>query len=102
MNQPCVSTEYDLLIRNATLIDGTGARPRQGDLAVAAGRIAQIAGPGRIARRNAAMVVAADGLVLAPGFIDSHTHDDFAVMRAAAMRPKITQGVTTVVVGNCG
>jgi len=102
MSESRIAPEYDLLIHHATVIDGTGAPPRDGDLAVAGGRIARIAAPGEIRQSEAAEVVDAGGLVLAPGFIDNHTHDDFAVMRSAAMRPKITQGVTTVVVGNCG
>jgi N-acyl-D-amino-acid deacylase len=46
--------------------------------------------------------VDAEGLVLAPGFIDVHTHDDISVIRNPAMLPKLSQGVTTVIVGNCG
>jgi N-acyl-D-amino-acid deacylase len=51
---------------------------------------------------EAIVVIDAEGLVLAPGFIDTHTHDDLAVIHAAAMLPKISQGVTTVIIGNCG
>ena len=51
---------------------------------------------------HAQKTVEADGLILAPGFIDVHTHDDLAVIRTPAMLPKLSQGVTTVIVGNCG
>jgi N-acyl-D-amino-acid deacylase len=66
------------------------------------GRIAAVAGPGEIARGTARELVAADGLVLAPGFVDCHTHDD-AVLRDEPLNlPKLLQGVTTVITGNCG
>ncbi|HEV8631078.1 MAG TPA: amidohydrolase family protein, partial [Thermoanaerobaculia bacterium] len=92
---------YDLLVRRALLLDGSGGPPVLGDLAVAAGRIAAIAGAGTLAPAAAAVVFEADGLALAPGFIDVHTHDDTQVVRAPQMAPKLSQGVTTVVVGNC-
>ncbi|MEQ8968341.1 MAG: D-aminoacylase [Azospirillaceae bacterium] len=91
----------DLLIRGARVIDGTGAPARPGDVAVAGGRIiAEGAGVG--AGLDAAEVVDAGGLTVAPGFIDVHTHDDAAVLDPAGMDAKLTQGVTTVVTGNCG
>lgn len=90
---------FDLIIRNAQIIDGSGLPAYRADLAIHAGRIAAIgdlAGLDAIATRDAL------GLVLAPGFIDVHTHDDLQVIRAPKMLPKISQGITTVVVGNCG
>jgi N-acyl-D-aspartate/D-glutamate deacylase len=93
---------YDLLIAKARLIDGSGGPSRKGDLAVRGDRIARIAEPGSIDPAAAGRVIDAARLVLAPGFVDSHTHDDFAVISDPAMRPKVTQGVTTVVIGNCG
>ena len=95
-------TRYDIVIRNASLIDGSGAAARAGDLAVSGGRIARIEPPGTISAVNARAVIDADGMVLAPGFIDAHTHDDRAVIDSPDMLFKISQGVTTVVVGNCG
>ena len=89
----------DTLIRGATLLDGSGAAPERLDLAILDDHIHAI-GPNL--RLEAKSVVEGDGLCLAPGFIDTHTHDDLAVLRTPAMTPKITQGVTTVVVGNCG
>jgi N-acyl-D-aspartate/D-glutamate deacylase len=102
MVQQVGNPPYDLLITKARLIDGTGGPSRNADLAVRGDRIAQIADWGSIDPTAARRVVDATGLVLAPGFVDSHTHDDFAVIGDPAMRPKVTQGVTTVVVGNCG
>jgi N-acyl-D-amino-acid deacylase len=89
----------DTLIRNALVIDGSGADPMQADVAVRDGRIAAV---GRLAGWQADEVVDATGRVLSPGFIDVHTHDDTNVIRTPEMFPKLSQGVTTVVVGNCG
>jgi N-acyl-D-amino-acid deacylase len=89
----------DLLIRNARLIDGSGAAERASTIAVTQGRIVGVdVGSDWHAEEN----VEAAGMVLAPGFIDTHTHDDTSVIETPAMLPKLTQGVTTVVVGNCG
>jgi amidohydrolase/N-acyl-D-amino-acid deacylase len=93
--------QCDLLIRNAWLLDGSGRAGWKGDLAVLAGKIAAIGD------LSADAVVAtqqldAQGLVLAPGFIDVHTHDDLAVLRQPQMLAKLSQGVTTVITGNCG
>ncbi|WP_448192625.1 N-acyl-D-amino-acid deacylase family protein [Azospirillum sp. sgz301742] len=89
---------HDLLIRNATLIDGTGAPGRAGDLAVRDGAIAAM---GALDPRDAVRVIDAGRLALSPGFIDSHGHDDRALL-ADGMEARLSQGVTTVVVGNCG
>ncbi|MBP0599732.1 D-aminoacylase [Herbaspirillum sp. LeCh32-8] len=89
----------DILIRNALVIDGSGAEPRHADIAVREGRIAAI---GHLSGWLADDTIDATGRVLAPGFIDVHTHDDTNVIRTPEMFPKLSQGVTTVVVGNCG
>src|ERR1700733_9318707 len=89
----------DTLIRNARVLDGIGTDSGLLDVAVRNDRICEI---GTSLDYDARESIDADGLVLAPGFIDVHTHDDTAVIRTPSMLPKISQGVTTVVVGNCG
>jgi N-acyl-D-amino-acid deacylase len=89
----------ETLIRHARVIDGTGAAPFEADVAISDGMIVSAAAD---AAWRAEQVVDASGLVLAPGFIDVHTHDDTNVIREPAMWPKLSQGVTTVIVGNCG
>lgn len=93
---------HDTVFRNALLYDGSGAVPRLGDLAIAGERIAAVAGSGGIPAGSGEAEIDATGLALSPGFIDAHTHDDRIVLDAPGMLPKISQGVTTVVVGNCG
>ncbi|MCC7283571.1 MAG: D-aminoacylase [Acetobacteraceae bacterium] len=91
---------HDLIFRDATVIDGTGAARRIADVAVSGGRIAAI---GDLAAASADREVIATGKVLAPGFIDAHTHDDRALLCGPeCLHCKMSQGVTTVVVGNCG
>src|SRR5438552_2053348 len=89
---------YDLLIRGATVIDGTRAPRFEADIGIRDGRIAHV---GSIAG-DAKAEINAQGLVAAPGFIDAHTHDDRMMLSAPDMAPKVSQGVTTVVAGNCG
>ena len=91
--------DYDLLIRNATVVDGTRAPRYEADVAVNNGRIAAI---GRLDGAQADVELDASGRVVAPGFIDAHTHDDRLMLSAPDMAPKVSQGVTTVVAGNCG
>src|SRR6266481_7093714 len=87
---------YDLLIRNGTVIDGTGAPPRHADVAVAAGKIAEI---GNISDGSKRVIDAAD-CVVAPGFVDPHTHYDAQICWDPAITPSSWHGVTTVVMGN--
>lgn len=89
----------DTLIRRAMVVDGSGAAGEPMDVALLDGKIAAI---GSSLPCKANVVVDAEGLTLAPGFIDVHTHDDTAVLKTPEMLPKLSQGVTTVIVGNCG
>jgi N-acyl-D-amino-acid deacylase len=95
-----MSLRCDLIIRDATIFDGTGAPRRRGDVAVEGDRIVAVGDLGAV---SAAREIQAGGKALAPGFIDAHTHDDRAVLCGpSCMLCKMSQGVTTVVVGNCG
>jgi N-acyl-D-amino-acid deacylase len=89
---------YDLLIKNGTVIDGSGAPPRVTDVAVAADKIAEIGKIGDSAKR----VIDAADCVVAPGFVDPHTHYDAQICWDPAVTPSSWHGVTTVVMGNCG
>lgn len=89
---------YDLIIRGGMIVDGTGGPSHTGDVAVSDGRIAAT---GAI-EGEAGRVIEADGLVVSPGFIDVHSHDDIALINMPQMDFKAAQGVTTVVCGNCG
>ncbi|MBV9231499.1 MAG: D-aminoacylase [Chloroflexi bacterium] len=90
---------YDLLIRNARIVNGTGAPAFNGDIGVAEQRIAAIQAQ---LNEDAYHIIDAKGQVVAPGFVDAHTHDDLAMLRKSTLPPKIQQGITTVVIGNCG
>jgi N-acyl-D-aspartate/D-glutamate deacylase len=87
----------DLTFRNVRLIDGSGAAERLADVAVEGGRIVAV-GEATTGRRE----VDGTGLVLCPGFVDTHSHDDAAFLRYPGMEFKLAQGVTTEVSGNCG
>ena len=91
--------KYDTLIRHALVIDGSNTPGYLADVGLRDGRIATI---GDLSTATAGQEIDATGRVLAPGFIDVHTHDDTVVIRHPQMLPKLSQGVTTVIVGNCG
>jgi N-acyl-D-amino-acid deacylase len=91
---------YDLLIRNGTIIDGTGAPRYQGEIAVRNGRITRIGKVGR--GEDAIREIDADGLTVAPGFIDPHTHYDAQLCWDPRLTCSSWHGVTSVIVGNCG
>jgi N-acyl-D-aspartate/D-glutamate deacylase len=88
----------DLVVRGATIVDGTGSAPFAGDVAVADGRVTEV---GTVEGRGATELVA-DGAVLAPGFVDIHTHYDAQLQWEPTASPSSWHGVTTVVTGNCG
>jgi N-acyl-D-amino-acid deacylase len=94
------SPRRSYVVRNGMIIDGTGSAPFLGDVTVTGDRIAAIGSASRQAGR--ATEIDARGMIVAPGFIDAHTHDDRALLSMPEMTPKISQGVTTVVAGNCG
>lgn len=108
MANDMVNGQEATLLKNGLVVDGTDRPGWLGDVLLAGERILALALPGQIApallARHAAGLREIDctGKVIAPGFIDVHTHDDAAVLDAPDMAPKLSQGVTTVIVGNCG
>ena len=96
---PAAARGAPLVLRGGTVIDGTGAARYAADVRIEDDRIAAI---GPAISTTDSTIIDATGLVVAPGFIDVHTHDDQLVLAAPPMLPKISQGVTTVVIGNCG
>ncbi len=87
----------DITFRNATVIDGSGSSGFTADVEVKDGRITRVGSAGAAVRE-----VDATGLVLSPGFVDTHSHDDGAFLRYPGMEFKLAQGVTSEVSGNCG
>ena len=90
---------FDLLIKHGTVIDGTGRPGVAADVGVRGGRIAAMA---PALEGDAAHSIDASGRIVAPGFIDAHTHSDFTLLSAPGADSKVRQGITTEVVGNCG
>ncbi|HKV55966.1 MAG TPA: amidohydrolase family protein [Candidatus Binataceae bacterium] len=89
---------HDLVIRNATIVDGTGASARGGDIAIDAGKIVRVEGKAGAGREE----IDANGLIAAPGWVDIHTHYDGQAAWDPYLTPSSWNGVTTVVMGNCG
>lgn len=90
---------FDTIIRNGTLVDGTGGAPRRDDVGVTKGRVTAI---GDLAAAGAAREIDAVGRIVAPGFIDIHTHSDLAHFIDPRAESQIRQGVTTEAIGQCG
>ena len=90
--------QFDVVFRGAVVVDGTGASGFVADVAIQGDRVVEIGNVSGATQRE----IDATGLVLAPGFIDVHTHDDFSLEKSPDMAFKTFQGVTTVVTGNCG
>jgi N-acyl-D-amino-acid deacylase len=89
----------DLIVRNGTVIDGTGAPAFSADVGVQDGKIASL---GNLSRATAPQELDASGLIVAPGFIDIHSHSDFTLLVDARAHSSVAQGVTTELIGNCG
>jgi len=94
-----MNRRFDVLIRNGSVVDGTGAARFGADIGILGDRIVCI---GDLGDATATKVIDASGLIVAPGFIDAHTHDDRLLLSDPHMSPKVSQGITTVVGGNCG
>ncbi|RLG86042.1 MAG: D-aminoacylase, partial [Thermoprotei archaeon] len=90
---------YDIVIRGGYVLDGTGAPPMRKDVGIIGDTIAKV---GDLSGAEAEKTINAEGLFVAPGFIDIHNHSDLGVFLIPTADNYIMQGVTTVVVGNCG
>lgn len=90
---------YDMIIQGGTIVDGSGAPAYRADLGIKDGLIGFI---GNLQGEMARETIRAEGLVVAPGFIDIHSHDDLYVLESRTTDAKLKQGVTTTVIGNCG
>ena len=93
---------YDLIIRNGTIVDGLGADPYVGDVAVKDGVIQKVGTVGSANGDGATREIDATGLLVTPGFVDLHTHYDGQSIWSERLTPSSAHGVTTVVMGNCG
>jgi N-acyl-D-aspartate/D-glutamate deacylase len=93
---------YDLIIRNGTIVDGLGGEPFVGDVAVRDGVIRAVGAVGSVNDATATREIDATGLLVTPGFVDLHTHYDGQAIWSERLTPSSANGVTTVVMGNCG
>jgi N-acyl-D-amino-acid deacylase len=91
--------DFDLLIRNASIVNGTGEPRFAGDIGIRGDRIARM---GDLSALRGEVEIYLAGRIAAPGFIDAHTHDDRLMLSNPDMAPKVSQGITTVIAGNCG
>ena len=89
---------HDIVIRGGTIIDGTGRQAFTGDIAIKGDRIAEVGGKAGPAKRD----IAADGMLVTPGWVDVHTHYDGQATWDKELAPSSWHGVTTIVMGNCG
>ena len=96
-----MAEKFTYLLKNGLIVDGSGGKPFLGDVAVSKDRISAVRGLDE-GELQSEWILDVNGKVVAPGFIDTHTHDDGFVLSSPDMLHKISQGVTTVVVGNCG
>lgn len=94
-----MKAQFDIILKNGTVLDGSGSKGFKADVAIKGNVIKTI---GELDEKSAIKSFDIKGKVVSPGFIDVHTHDDNAVLKMPDCLPKISQGVTTVIVGNCG
>ena len=95
----CGAPDFDLLIRGGRIVDGTGTPSYMGDVGISGGKIAAV---GQLAGRSARRTIDATGLTVAPGFIDIHTHSDYAILTDGNAQSMVRQGVTTMILGEGG
>jgi N-acyl-D-aspartate/D-glutamate deacylase len=95
----CGKPEFDIIIKNGTIVDGLGGKPVQADIGISQGKIKTI---GSLEGKKARKVIDAANLMVCPGFIDLHTHTDRGIVDQPEAHNYIRQGVTTILGGNCG
>ena len=91
--------DFDIIIRGGRIVDGTGSGAYRADVGIKNGRITEI---GKLPDGKSGRIINAEGMVVAPGFIDIHTHTDRQILKRPSVENYIRQGATTVVGGNCG
>ena len=91
--------DFDIVIRNGRIVDGSGGAAYLGDLAISGGRIVAV---GSVPRGKARRVIDASGLVVAPGFIDIHNHSDDSLVADGNAQSMVRQGVTSMILGEGG
>ncbi|MBI1811093.1 MAG: amidohydrolase family protein [Nitrospirae bacterium] len=94
--------KIDLLIKNGTIFDGTGAELFEADIGIARDKIAFIDKNSKLKIQNSKKFIDAKGLAVAPGFIDTHAHSEFTLLADPRAEGKLLQGITTEINGNCG
>ena len=99
INYGCSKASYQIVIKNGTIIDGSGSPPFAADIGIAENKIVLI---GSIDKSEGDIIIDAQGLMVTPGFIDVHTHCDRGILGTPTVDNYILQGVTTVIGGNCG
>lgn len=92
-------SKFDYIFLKGTIIDGNGSKAFKSDIAIKNDKIVKI---GDLSADEANTIIDIEGKIICPGFIDVHTHDDNAILKSPEALPKISQGVTSVIVGNCG
>lgn len=97
-----MNTTPRIILVGGTVVDGTGSAPRVADVVIEGNRIREVAARHEAVSHDGAEVIDCDGLVVAPGFIDIHTHSDLSRLHYPEAETRVVQGVTTEVTGNCG
>ena len=94
-----ISMFFDIIVKNGFVVDGSGNPWFRADVGIKGGRISRI---GRLRKGQGESVIDAEGKIVAPGFVDIHNHSDGSIIAEPLARSAVRQGITTIVIGNCG